>query len=108
MEIHNTHIIRKQRFQSHYLPIGKPRILFEYPQHGVDFYEKVDFETLEWLEGLVQDVDNQLDSYLPHSIIELCTMILKDVGYSHEFVAGLKFNKQSPHKILYLLLQERL
>jgi hypothetical protein len=106
MEIHNIHVIRKQRFRSHYLPTGKPRILFEYPQHGVDFHEKVDFETLEWLEGLVKDVD--IDSYLPRSMMELCATILEDVGYSHDSIAGLKFNKQSPHKRHYLILRERL
>ena len=106
MEIHNTHIIRKQRFQSHYLPTGKPRILFEYPSHGIDFHEKVDFTTLEWLEGLIQDVD--IDRYLPNSMMELCATILEDVGYSHDFVLSVKFNKQSPHKTLYLILRERL
>jgi hypothetical protein len=40
--------------------------------------------------------------------MELCATILEDAGYSHEFVAGLKFNKQSLYKILYLVLQERL
>jgi hypothetical protein len=106
MEIHNSHAIRKQRFRSHYLPTGKPRILFEYPQHGVDFHEKVDFKTLEWLEELVHEVD--IDCYLPQSMMELCATILDDVGYSHEFVVSLKFNKESLHKRLYLLLRERL
>ena len=41
-------------------------------------------------------------------MMELCATILDDVGYSHEFVASLKFNKESLQKRLYLLLQERL
>jgi hypothetical protein len=41
-------------------------------------------------------------------MIELCSTLLEDVGYSHDFMLSVKFNKQSLYKTLYLILQERL
>jgi hypothetical protein len=108
MAIHNNHKIRKQRFRGHYLPTGKPRILFFHPDHKVDYHQAVHWPTLEWLEVLTKDVD--IDSYLPESMMNLCRDVLDRQGLSSATGEELVFSKKdnSLHRRMYLGLRREL
>jgi hypothetical protein len=105
VEVHNSHRIRKQPMRSHYLPVGKPRILFSYPKTG-DYHVDIHEETLQWLEDIISELD--IDSYLPPSMIDLRSQFCFENGYPEEVLAGLKFNRQHPHKQVYLTLRQSL
>ena len=108
--IHNNHRIRKQPTRQHYLPTGKPRQLYEYP-NAPDLHEPIHEPTLTWLEGLVQDFD--IDRYLPERIEELCARICLQYGYSAAYMQRMTLGKDArtgedmyPHRA-YLPLPTR-
>jgi hypothetical protein len=110
--VHNNHRIRKQPTREHYLPTGKPRLLYEYP-NVPDLHEPIHEPTLAWLEELVQDFD--IDRYLPERMEELCARICLEHGFSAAYMQRMTLGKDArsgedmyPHRRIYLYLRENL
>ncbi|RPA80211.1 hypothetical protein BJ508DRAFT_327524 [Ascobolus immersus RN42] len=88
VEIHNTHKIRKQPLRDHYLPTGKPFVLY----NGIgssevnkvnDFAVKPDHSVLNTLEKETLGYD--LDEYLTDQTKGTFSKILKEGGFQTSF-----------------------
>ncbi|KAF8453392.1 hypothetical protein BDZ91DRAFT_631770, partial [Kalaharituber pfeilii] len=100
VEQHNTHRIRRQRSRSHYLPTGRPTLLYYYPPENVrDYRTAPDPDTLSMLQNEVDTYS--LDEYLP-----ACTLTL----FAHFLEAGsfpTSFSFEDDHFAAYKFLRER-
>ncbi|KAI5788940.1 hypothetical protein DFH27DRAFT_632694, partial [Peziza echinospora] len=97
---HNNHRIRRQRTRSHYLPTGKPSLMYFYPPANTPNYGTRPDPAI--LAALQSDVNSySLDEYLPTTTIQLFTQFLQDGGYP------TVYSFSDDHKSAYIYLRER-
>jgi hypothetical protein len=109
--LYNSHSIRKQKNQKHYLPTGKPRILYKGLKPRVTNYKVlIHEETLAWLEDLIMELDIDVDAYLPKSMMRLCRDLYIGINrqYTKDMMANMRFTEEEPYKVIYLKLRQRL
>ncbi|PWW78066.1 hypothetical protein C7212DRAFT_61139, partial [Tuber magnatum] len=101
VSVHNTHRIRSQRKQTHYLLTGKPVELFKYPPDGINDYGEVPNDhVLAALE--TQMASYSLDNYLTPSTEATCQTLLRNGGFLIEY----KF--EDNHHEAYIFLRQAL
>ena len=101
VRVHNTHRIRRQRNQEHYLPTGRPCEMYHYPPNEIrDYGHPPPEEILSILEEQVAAYN--LDTFLTPETHSICCQLLELGGFANSF----QFSDN--HREAYIYLREAL